>query len=342
MVKRPTIADIALRAGVSKGAVSYALNDRPGVSASTRARVLQIAQDLGWEPNSAARALSAARSDTVGLVLARPARMLTVEPFFTEFIAGIEMELAERRIALLLQVVEDHAAELTTYRRWWQARRVDGIFLVDLCVQDERVRALAEGGMPTVVVGGGPEGVGGLTSVWTDDATAMTAAVEYLVALGHRRIARVGGPPELQHTRVRTRAFLEATTRAGIRNAPVADTDFTDEVGASTTRALLAGKDRPTAILYDNDIMAVAGIGVAGELGLQVPEELSLLAWDDSMLCRLTHPSLSAMGHDVPAYGAHAARRLLALVAGTPPGAFPDATPVLTPRGSTGPAPAPG
>jgi DNA-binding LacI/PurR family transcriptional regulator len=341
VVKRPTIADIALRAGVSKGAVSYALNDRPGVSASTRVRVLQIAQELGWEPNSAARALSAARSDTVGLVLARPARMLTVEPFFTEFIAGIEMELAERRIALLLQVVEDHAAELITYRRWWQARRVDGIFLVDLCAEDERVRVLAEGGMPTVVVGG-PEGVSGLTSVWTDDATAMTAAVEYLVALGHRRIARVGGPPGLQHTRVRTRAFREATTRLGIRNAPVTDTDFTDEVGAGTTRALLAGKDRPTAILYDNDIMAVAGNGVAGELGLRVPEELSLLAWDDSVLCRLTHPSLSAMGHDVPAYGAHAARRLLDLVAGASPGSFPDATPVLTPRGSTGPVPAPG
>lgn len=338
MVKRPTIADIALRAGVSKGAVSYALNDRPGVSAATRARVLQIAQELGWEPNSAARALSAARADTVGLVLARPARMLTLEPFFTEFIAGIEMELAEHRIALLLQVVEDHAAELATYRRWWQARRVDGIFLVDLCVADERAEALAEGGMPAVVVGG-PEGVEGLTSVWTDDATAMTAAVEYLFALGHRRIARVGGPPELQHTRVRTRAFRAVTTRLGIRDAPVADTDFTDEVGASATRALLAGEDRPTAIVYDNDVMAVAGLGVAGELGMRVPEELSLLAWDDSVLCRLTHPSLSAMGHDVPAYGAHATRRLLEIVAGGEPGSFPDATPVLTPRGSTGPAP---
>ena len=91
---RITIKDIAERAGVSKGAVSYALNGRPGVSDDTRDRIVAIANELGWYPNRAARALSAARADACGLVLARPARTIALEPFFMEFIAGVESELA--------------------------------------------------------------------------------------------------------------------------------------------------------------------------------------------------------------------------------------------------------
>jgi DNA-binding LacI/PurR family transcriptional regulator len=337
VVKRPTIADIAQRAGVSKGAVSYALNNRPGVSAETRSRVMKIADEMGWQPNSAAKALSAARSDTMGLVLARPARMLTLEPFFMEFIAGIEAELSSRGIALLLQVVPDHQAELAIYRKWWQARRVDGVFLVDLWIDDDRLHPVTRSGLPAVVVGG-PLDTDGITNVWTDDRSAMAAAVEYLAALGHRRIARVGGPPHLLHTTMRTEAFRQVTADRGMA-AWVVDTDFTDDVGASATRALLASAERPTAIVFDNDVMAVAGIGVATEMGLSVPGDVSMLAWDDSPLCRLTHPALSAMGRDVASYGAHAARRLLDVVGHAPPTSFPDATPVLTPRGSTAPPP---
>ena len=94
---RVTIRDIAERAGVSKVAVSYALNGQPGVSAATRERIVSIADELGWYPNRAARALSGARADACGLVLARPARTLALEPFFMEFIAGVESELARSR-----------------------------------------------------------------------------------------------------------------------------------------------------------------------------------------------------------------------------------------------------
>ena len=110
--RRVTIRDIAERAGVSKGAVSYALNDRPGLSDATRARILAIAEELGWYPNSAARALSAARANACGLVLARPVRTRAVEPFFSEFIAGVESELSARSIALTIQLAEDIEAEL--------------------------------------------------------------------------------------------------------------------------------------------------------------------------------------------------------------------------------------
>jgi DNA-binding LacI/PurR family transcriptional regulator len=333
-VKRPTIADIAQRANVSKGAVSYALNGQPGVSAATRKRILAIAAELGWTPNSAARALSASRSDTIGLVLARPASTLGLEPFFMEFISGIQAELQLRSRGLLFQVVADHAEEVAVYRRWWSARSVDGVVVVDLDVEDARVGVLSDLGLPAVVAGG-PVGAGSLTTIWTDDDAAMTNLVEYLAALGHQRIARVGGPPRMRHTRTRTEAFERATVRLGLRAAQTVDTDFSDDVGARATRALLSSPDRPTAIIFDNDVMAVAGIGVTAEMGLSVPADVSLVAWDDSVLCRLTHPPLTALNRNVSAYGAHSVRRLLEVVGGADPGSYRDATPSLVPRGTT-------
>src|SRR2546430_2675739 len=106
-MKRPTIADIAKAAGVSKGAVSYALNGRPGVAESTRRRILEIAQGLGWAPSSAARALSDGRAGAIGLVIDRPARVLAVEPYFMQLVAGIEAAITGSPFALLLQVIDD-------------------------------------------------------------------------------------------------------------------------------------------------------------------------------------------------------------------------------------------
>ena len=335
-VKRPTIRDIALRAGVSKGAVSLALNGRPGVSDATRQRILAVADALAWRPNSAARALSAARADAVGLVFARPARTLGVESFFFQLISGLQAELSTRSVALLFQVVEDQAAEVELYRRWSSEQRVDGVFLVDLRVDDPRI-ALVEGlRLPAVVIGG-PGHHGGLASVWADDAKAMVSIIEHLGALGHRRIARVAGLPGLLHTERRTTAFHEAATAWGITAAECVATDYTDEQGASATRDLLTGPTPPTAIVYDNDVMAVAGAAVAAELGVVVPDDVSLVAWDDSPLCRLLHPPLTALARDTFAFGGRAAEALLSVLEGEPPADVEDQVPVLVARGSTGP-----
>src|SRR5690606_24186415 len=153
-VKRPTIADIARRAGVSKGAVSYALNGQPGVSEATRQRILAIARELGFTRNSAARALSGATANVVGLTLCRPARILGIEPFFMGLISGVEAELSARSYALLLHVVADPDEEIAVYRRWWGERRVDGVLLCDLRVNDRRVPVLEELDLPAVVIGG--------------------------------------------------------------------------------------------------------------------------------------------------------------------------------------------
>ncbi|WP_424531705.1 LacI family DNA-binding transcriptional regulator [Sphaerisporangium viridialbum] len=338
-MKRPTIADIARRAGVSKGAVSYALNGQPGVSASTRARVLAIADEIGWRPNSAARALNGARANTVGLALCRPARFLGVEPFFMELISGIEGELSARSYALMLQVVTDHDEEMAVYRRWWGEGRVDGAILVDLHFADPRVSEMESLGMPVVVLGH-PSESGSLVPVWSDDGAAVRETVQYLTALGHRRIARVAGLPKLVHTVLRDQAFSAVCAELGLSEARTVHTDYTGEEGARATRRLLSSASRPTAVVYDNDIMAVAGLSVAQEMRLDVPGDLSIVAWDDSPLSQVVRPPLTALTRDIPAYGAHAAQRLLSLIEGGLVAGFEDGAARLTPRGSTAPPPA--
>ncbi|WP_433543970.1 LacI family DNA-binding transcriptional regulator (plasmid) [Streptomyces sp. CA-294286] len=333
---RLTINDVAARAGVSKGAVSLAFNNRPGVSPATRERILAAARDMGWAPHRSARSLAGRRVDIIGLAVCRPARLLGLEPFYMEFLSGIESVLTERSCSLLLRLVRDLDEEIALYEEWWRGTMIDGAVLVDFHREDPRIAPLRALGLPAVAVGH-PSLTGGFPSVWTDDASAAADAVRYLAALGHRRIARVGGPAGLGHSRIRADAFEATMTELGLDGRRQVSTGFAGEEGARATRALLTLPDRPTALVYDNDIMAVAGAAVASEMGLAVPDDLSLLAWDDSALCRLTHPPLSAMSHDVHRFGAQVARTLFGIIDGSPTGSLQVPTPSLTPRGSTGP-----
>ncbi|RXZ50434.1 LacI family transcriptional regulator [Agromyces fucosus] len=335
--RRVTIKDIAERAGVSIGAVSFALNGRDGVSEATRERVRQVADELGWAPSTAARSLAVASTEMIGLVLARDPDTLGIETFYMRFIAGMESELAIRGYALLMQLVPTPAAELEAIAKWRATRRVDGVLLVDLTPDDPRVDLLAASDdLPTVVVGDASV-ADGLTSVSTDDDTAMREAVRYLASLGHRRIARVAGLDRFAHTAVREVAFLDEAERLGL-SSTIARTDYLPESGRVATRSLLDEADRPTAIIYDNDVMAVTGLSVAMERGLSVPSDLSIIAWDDSVLCEHTFPQLTALRRDVVGFGAHVVRRLLDLIDGAERGAYLDETPRLVVRGSTGPA----
>ncbi len=335
--RRVTISDIAERAGVSIGAVSFALNGRKGVSDETRERVLRVARELNWAPGSAARSLAEAKTDTYGLVLARDPQTLGMEPFYMRFLAGVEAELSTRSSGLLLQVVASPADELETLKHWHAARRVDGVLLVDVTVDDPRVAwCSGPSALPAVVVAD-PSVAGDLTCVWTDDATSMRQAITHLVELGHRRIGRVAGVQAYVHTRIRDSAFLAITQQLGVE-AQLLRTDYAPESGRRATLKALRSKTPPTALIYDNDVMAVAGLGLASELGLSVPGDLSIIAWDDSVFCEHTFPTLTALSHDVLAFGSHAARRLFDVIAGAPSGHFLDSTPTLIIRGSSGPA----
>ena len=333
-VGRVTIRDIAKRAGVSKGAVSYALNGRPGVSDDTRERILAIAQELGWYPNRAARALSAARADACGLVLARPAKTLALEPFFMEFIAGAESELSARSMALTLQLVVDVEEEIEVYRRWWGERRVDGVLIVDLRVDDPRIEELNRIGLPAVVVGG-PLPDGAVPCVWHNEGAVVAEAVRYLAALGHERIVHVAGVSDFVHTQQRSQAFRDVMGELGLQ-PHVASTDYTPESGARATRRLLSAANPPTAIIFDSDLLAVTGLGVAQQMGFLVPDDVSIVGWDDSLISQVVHPPLTAITRDIAAFGVLAMGHLLSTIEDDATGDLEAPPGELTPRGSTG------
>ncbi|HEY4152556.1 MAG TPA: LacI family DNA-binding transcriptional regulator [Pseudolysinimonas sp.] len=332
--RRVTIVDIAQRAGVSTSAVSYALNDKPGVSPATREHILAIAAELEWVPDAAARTLSQGRTDTVGLVLSRDPRFLANESFFMEFIAGVEIALATHQQALLVQLVSDRDAEMAIYRRWRAEQRVDGVILLDLERDDSRIELVRRIGLTAVAVGD-PSLAGGLPTVWTDDASGVREAVRFLYDLGHRAIARIGGDPEFAHVTIRDTAFVDECVRLGVAHASLAG-DFGIEKAEQLTEKLLDDVDSPyTAILYDSGLTAVTGLRVAQSRGIRVPEQLNIVGWDDSIMCTVTDPPISVMSYDVVSYGEHVGRVFNEILQGEAPAAHLDGAPVLHERGST-------
>ncbi|MER7837134.1 LacI family DNA-binding transcriptional regulator [Streptomyces sp. NPDC096040] len=331
--------DVARRAGVSQSAVSFALNGRPGVSETTRARVHRVAEQLGWRPSTAARALSGEGAATVGFVLARPAHSLGVDSFFLQLVSGIQEVLAERHLGLLYQMAEDVADECAVYRRWWAEHRVDGILMVDPRADDPRPDLLDELGLPAVVIGGAPdERHPGLSTVWADDAAAMTSVIDELTTLGHRRIVHIAGLPGLAHTQRRIRTLRTEADGRGLTEVRSVTTDYSDAEGAAVTRRVLRTDPPPTALIYDNDVMAVAGVAAAAELGYSVPDDVSVVSWEDSALCRMVKPWLSALSRDSAEFGRVAAHELTSLLDGGSARAVRVPVPRLTVRGSTAPA----
>jgi len=250
-----------------------------------------------------------------------------------QLISGIQAELAPNHITLLFTLAQDQAEEIRLYRTWWAQHRVDGVFLVDLQVRDRRIRALEELGMPAVVTGT-PRGSGRLPAVWQDDRAATETVVGHLAGLGHRRIARLGGFTRYWHSRLRADALARAAEAAGME-AVSAAADYTAEHGARATRDLLKQDAPPTAIVYDNDVMAVAGLGAAQQLGVRVPAGLSIVVWDDSAICEIVRPAFTALRRDIPAAGACAARMLGEAVAGGHPASARETPPALLVRDST-------
>jgi len=340
--RRPTMKDIARRSGVSESAVSFALNDRPGVSEITRDRVRRVAEQLGWRPDSAARALSGEGAGTVGLVLARRAHTFGVDSFVLELISGIQQVLADSQLGLLFQMVEDIDAECAMYRRWWAERRVDGVLVIDPRTADPRPELLDSLGLSAVVIGSkretpdaGPPHYAALSELRADDSGGMARVVRHLHSLGHQRILHVAGLPDLAHTEHRIRALRAEAARLGLTDVRSVTTDYSDVEGAEATGRALDGTTPPTAIVYDNDVMAAAGMALAVSRGLSIPRDLSIVAWEDSLLCRMVHPWLTALERDTIALGKSAAEQLTALIEGGPAGVVEVPVPELILREST-------
>ncbi len=252
----------------------------------------------------------------VGLALVRDAEVLGAEPFFHEFIAGMERVLIPRGIPVLLQVVATLEEARERIRAWSGSGQVQGTILIDLLPGDKRVALVTRLGLPTVVIGD-PATAAGLTAVWTQDEIAMRDVVIALAAGGHRHIGHVAGPAQMAHTIIRRDTFLEVAREFGLQTSTFPG-DYSEAAGAQAIGALSAHQDHPTALVFDNDLMALGALNEAGRLGLAVPQDLSLVAWDDSALCQLAVPPLSAVSHDVQALGELAGGALVHALAGDP------------------------
>ncbi|AEV83839.1 ABC transporter substrate-binding protein [Actinoplanes sp. SE50] len=272
----------------------------------------------------------------IGLVLTGSAAQVGVEPFFMELIAGMEEALAPAGATVLLLVVPDRDAELATYRRWAQDHTVAAVVVVNLVHDDVRPDRVAALGLPAVLAGRHP---GPYAKVVTDDAGAMTTAIAALTALGHRVIGRVSGPADLVHTAERTAAIRAAAAGRGV-TVRIAEGDYTAEGGVRALRSLLASAPPPTAIVFDNDVMAVAAEQELLRTGTRVPAQVSLLACDDSPLCELAVPPLSALSTDVHEHGLTLGRAVLDVLDGGAGRTHPGPAVSIRHRESTGPAPA--
>jgi DNA-binding LacI/PurR family transcriptional regulator len=309
----PTINDVARKAGVSKGLVSFVINNRPGVAPKTRERVLQVASEMGWRPSVTARMLSTRKTFALGLVMRRAPQILAADPFFPAFMAGVESVLAEENRVLVLSVVPDAPSEERAYRSLAADHRVDGIFVTDLRHLDRRIELAAELALPAVTLGR-PDVPTTLPAVDLDDTHGIEEAIRHLVALGHRRIAHVTGDLELLHARRRRDSFRRATRAAGLEACPTVSTDFSAAGGAAATSRLLTSDPAPTAIVYANDPMAIAGLGVLAKHGLPVPREMSVVGFDGTEMARYVYPALTTIEADAELWGAAAARTLLTLI----------------------------
>lgn len=185
---RVGLKDIADELGISQTAVSFAINDRPGVSEETKRRVKEAASKLGWSPVYAAQALGSSKTMTVGFAPARSSNGLRDEGFMLHFMTGLHESLSLKGYGLLYRPCSSVREELSVYEDWARRKRVDGVILVDLRADDPRPALLARLGVPAVLAGGpDPENI--VPSLSIDDSGAMETILRHLVSCGHRRIA---------------------------------------------------------------------------------------------------------------------------------------------------------
>lgn len=310
-----TINDVATLAGTSKATVSFVVNGRANVAPKTRERVLAAVKELDWTPSHRARSLSTSRAYAIGLVFARTPETLGSDPFFARFIAGAESALAAVDQSLLLRFVADPAAEEDAYRKLWSQGRVDGVVVADIRHGDSRIDFLETLGMPAVTLNRA-EGPSPFPAVTLDNESGMIEAVDYLAGLGHERIAYVGGPEIYLHSTRRRLAWRAALEMHGLAPSTFIETDFSASGGARATRTALglADHERPSAIIYANDSMAIAGVVAARQAGLQVPADLSVIGFEDSELAALINPPLTTVGSDSFLWGRVTVETLLQFI----------------------------
>ncbi|GAA1808962.1 LacI family DNA-binding transcriptional regulator [Nesterenkonia flava] len=307
-----TIRDVARAAGVSVATVSKVINGRDGIAEATSARVLRVVSDLGYESSLVAASMRHRQTNHIGVLVAE------FEPFALQLLRGVSSALQDTKYNILAYAGSVSAGSHTGWERRSLSRLggtlIDGAIIVTPTV------AQPASSIPTVAID--PHtGPAGLATVDTDNRGGARTATEHLIALGHRRIAHVRGRTDLESAQLRERGYREALEAAGLSCDPALVTDGGYRPAESTSAAeeLLAAEQPPTAIFAANDLSALEVIRVAASRGLRVPEDLSVVGFDDIPESAASTPGLTTIRQPLLQMGAAAAHMLLDMLGGSEP-----------------------
>ncbi len=311
---RARLEDVARRAGVSKSIASRILNEYPQLSVrpATRERVIAAARELDYAPHAAARGLKRAETGALALLIPN----LTM-PVYSRIVRGAVQRALERDIAVVLIEDLDDASTGGGLDALVRSARTDGLMVASVRPRHPLLRVLGRNGIPHVFVNRGLPGSG--RNVTMDDERASVAALDHLHAIGHRRIGLIAGPRGNDPAERRAAGFRRRAAELGLELAPVAEGDFTEAGGAELTRELVDRHPSLTAVTTGGLSQAVGALHTTWELGLRVPEDLSVVSFDDLTVAEYLRPPLTTVRMPLAELGAAAVDSLLEQLEGGPP-----------------------
>lgn len=316
--RRPTSSDVAARAGVSRTTVSFVLNDRAnsGIADETRERVLKAAEDLGYHAHGPARALAGGLSMTIGLVLLQTQDQVASDALLAETLLGIADEARADGYRVLVEAVSPGGQRYSDIVR---SRRVDGLIVSGPRGDDPELRGIVRDGFPVILQGSLPSLP--VPSVDVDNRTGAATAAAHLVGLGHRRIGLITNAP-LDYTAAEDRlaGYRDALAAGGIPYQPdlVAQGAFDAASGHAAMAELIARAPDLTAAFVASDIVAFGALRALREAGRRVPDDVSIIGFDDVPLARHFDPPLTTLRLPARDLGAAAGRALIDRLAGRP------------------------
>lgn len=319
--KRITSSDVAEHANVSRTTVSLILNNVPGVKVreETRQRVLRSAQELGYVPNASAKALVSGESKVIALVLSRNPHHLTTDAFIIQTLNSLVSAVREHNMCLILEIVEENHSP-DTYLNLVQSNRIDGIIFSGPRFDDEALQNLRNKKFPTVLMGQLPDK--DFYCVDVDNRGAAKKAVRHLIQLGHRRIGCITNA-NLSYTAAADRlaGFKDALIEADLPVQPdyVRYGDFDIDSGYEAMNDLFSSDPLPSAVFVASDVVAFGAMACIRERGLSIPQDISVVGFDDVPMSRYVSPNLTTIRLPAADLGRQTCHMLVNLIQHQPP-----------------------
>ncbi|HHU51167.1 MAG TPA: LacI family transcriptional regulator [Firmicutes bacterium] len=307
-----TIKDIAKKVGVSPSVVSRALNNKYGVKAETRERIVRTAKEMGYRPNILAQGLVTRKTNTIGVVMADIS-----EPFFSQLIKGMNLVADETGYTLIYYNSYESLVERSALEHMIKAQRVDGLIIVGSRIKEDEYLSGRTWEVPLVLVERRLTAPG-LNCVWVDSITGAYKATRYLIDQGHRRIAHICGTLGFQVALDRLEGYKRALADTGLPYAEelVASGHFVWQDGYTATKEVLKQTPRCTAVFAGNDTMAYGALQAIAESGLEVPRDIAVVGFDDLEFSLLTNPPLTTVRQPRMEMGKKAVSILVSILAG--------------------------